>query len=162
MTKPPAAKEVKVIETQPAAQPAFSFMTMVKQTGKLEKTSRSRTIDPLTEAKSKILAAIDVQTGYARLLIEGRPLPKKGGDKTVSTWFSKQNDGWWTSIRYGQQAIRIDGENVDMLISTKLEDVIAFYAAVKTAIGKGELDTQIGKLQSERSAALKGKTGGKA
>jgi hypothetical protein len=40
--------------------------------------------------------------------------------------------------------------------------VLNFYGAVKTAIGKGELDAQIGKLQSQKSAALKnGKNGTK-
>ena len=131
---------------------AFSFLTLVKVTGKLAKTGRSRTVDPLTEAKSKILAALGVQEGYARLLNDGQPLPKNG-EKTVSTWFSKQNDGWWTSIRYGQISIPIDGDKTDMLIG-ELSDVMNFYAAVKIAIGKGELDAQILALQQTRSAAL--------
>jgi hypothetical protein len=41
-----------------------------------------------------------MQEGYARQHLDGKPIPKRG-EKTVSTWFSKQNDGWWTSIRYG-------------------------------------------------------------
>jgi hypothetical protein len=138
--------------------PAPSFMQLVKKTGKLAKTGRSRTVDPLTEAKSKILAALGVQEGYARLLNDGQPLPKNE-EKTISTWFSKQDDGWWTSIRYGQISIPIDGDKTDMLIGD-IKDVMNFYGAVKIAIGKGELDGPIGKLQAERSAALtKGKTG---
>lgn len=143
-------------------QPAYSFLSLVKKTGTLPKSSRSRTVDPLTEAKSKILAAIAVQEEYARLHSDGQPLPKaKGGDKTVSTWFSKQNDGWWTSIRYGQISIPIGEKGeTDMLIGDDLKDVMNFYAAVKIAIGKGELDAQVGKLQADRSAALtKGKEG---
>jgi hypothetical protein len=137
--------------------PAPSFMQLVKKTGKLAKTGRSRIVDPLTEAKSKILAALGVQEGYARLLNDGQPLPKKG-DKTVSTWFSKQNDGWWTQLRYGNSSIAIVDGHADMLIGD-IKDVMNFYAAVKIAIGKGELDAQIGKLQAERSATLtKGKT----
>ena len=144
-----------------ATQPAFSFLSLVKKTGTLPKSSRSRTVDPLTEAKSKILAAIGVQEEYARLHSDGQPLPKaKGGDKTVSTWFSKQNDGWWTSIRYGQISIPIGEKGeIDMLIG-ELKDVMNFYAAVKIAIGKGELDAQILALQQARSKALKdGKAG---
>lgn len=127
---PPAAPEAK--------QLPFSFLTLVKKTGTLPKTSRSRTVDALTAAKGK------------------------GGDKTVSTWFSKQNDGWWTSIRYGQASIPIGEKGeTDMLISDKLTDVLTFYGAVKIAIDKGELDAQIGKLQAEKSAALKnGKANG--
>lgn len=154
----------------PAPQPApppppeekqytFSFLALVQKTGKLAKTSRSRTLDPLTMAKQKVIAALDVQEGFVRALIDNKALPKaKNGEKTVSTWFSKQNDGWWTSIRYGQLSVPIGtkGEN-DMLISDKLEDVLSFYGAVKIAIGKGELDVPIGKLQAERSAALTGR-----
>jgi hypothetical protein len=131
-------------------------MALVKKTGTLPKSSRSRTVDPLTAAKDKIIAALGVQEGLVRDLNDNKPLPKgKSGDKTVSTWFSKQNDGWWTSIRYGQVPIPIGEKGeTDMLIG-ELKDVLAFYGAVKIAIGKGELDAQIGKLQSERSAALR-------
>jgi len=40
-----------------------------------------------------------------------------------------------------------------------LTDVASFYDAVAAAIAAGELDAEIGKLQSDRSAALTGKTG---
>lgn len=131
-------------------------MSLVKKTGTLAKTSRSRTIDPLTAAKSKVLAAIDTQEQLVRDLIDGQPLPKSGkGEKTVSTWFGKQNDGWWTSIRYGQVSIPI-GERgeTDMLIGD-LNGLLGFYGALKIAIVAGELDGPIGKLQAEKSAALK-------
>jgi hypothetical protein len=147
---PPAVSEAK--------QLPFSFLSLVKKTGTLPKTSRSRTIDALTAAKGKVLGAIDTQEQFVRDVMDGKALPKgKSGDKTVSTWFSKQNDGWWTSIRYGQAPIPIGEKGeTDMLISDKLADVLTFYGAVKIAIGKGELDAQIGKLQAEKSAALKG------
>ena len=145
------------IPPQQPIQPAFTFMSMVKKTGTLPKTSRSRMVDPLTQAKQKVIAGLDVQEGFVRDLIDDKPLPKaKGGDKAVSTWFSKQTDGWWTSIRYGQIPIPIGEKGeTDMLIGD-LKDVMHFYAAVKIAIGKGELDAQIGKLQTERSAKLTG------
>lgn len=133
----------------------FSFMSLVQKTGKLQKTSRSRTIDPLTAAKAKIIAALDQQEGFVRDLLDNKPLPKgKSGEKTVSTWFSKQNDGWWTSIRYGQVSIPMVDGQADMLIGD-LKALQGFYAAVKQAIGQGELDGPIGKLQAEKSAALK-------
>jgi hypothetical protein len=144
-----------VVETQPLppAQPAFSFMGMVKKTAELPKSSRSKRIDPLTLAKQKIIEALKTQRSYVALVVEDKPLPKKG-ERETSTWFSKQTDGWWTSIRYGQQSIKIDG-NPDFFIG-KLEDVAAFYDAVTKAIEAGELDAQIGKLQTERSAKLTG------
>jgi len=107
---------------------------------KLAKTCRSRTADLLTEAESKILAALGVQEGYACLPSDGEPLPSNG-EKTVATSFSKQNDGWWSSVRYGQISIPIDGEKTDMLIG-ELKDVMNFYAAVKMAIGTGALVTK--------------------
>jgi hypothetical protein len=133
-----------------------SFMSLVKKTGTLQKSSRNKRIDPLTLAKQKVLDALKVQQGYVALVIEGKPLPKSEKDREASIWFSKQLDGWWTSVRYGQKAIPIVDGQTDMLIGT-LADVSAFYDAVATAITAGELDAQIGVLQSERSAALTGK-----
>ena len=43
------------------------------------------------------------------------------------------------------------------LLIGKLEQVTPFFDAVAAAIQKGELDGPIGKLQAEKSAALKGK-----
>jgi hypothetical protein len=128
-------------------------MALVKKSGTLAKSSRSKRIDPLTLAKSKVLDALKVQKGYVDLVIADKPLPKKG-EREASTWFKKENDGWWSTIRYGQLPILIDG-HPDLFIG-KLEDMTAFYDAVATAISAGELDTQIRKLQSERSAALRG------
>ena len=116
------------------------------------------TDDAVTAAKSKVIAAIDTQEQFIRDVMGGKALPKgNGGDKPVPTWFSKQNDGWWTSIRYGQAAIPIGEKGqTDLLISDKLADVPTIYGAAKAAIAKGELDAPIGKLQPEKSTALKG------
>lgn len=130
-------------------------MGLVKSVEKLAKTSRSKTVDPLSAAKAKILKAIEVQKGYVALVKDGKPLPKSnGGKKTVGAWFSKQSTGWFTSIRYGQASIPIVGDKADMLIG-ELADVAKFYDAVAEAIGKGELDKQIAALQTAKSAALK-------
>ena len=138
------------------SQLPFSFMAMVQKTGKLAKTSRSRTIDPLTAAKNKIIAAVGQQEAFVADLIDNKPLPKsKSGEKTVSTWFSKQNDGWWTSIRYGQVSLPLGPNDETDLLIGDLKSLLGFYGAVKIAIGKGELDGPIGKLQAEKSAALK-------
>jgi hypothetical protein len=136
------------------SQPAFSFLSMVKKTTTLPKSSRNKRIDPLTLAKTKILDALKLQRTYVALVVEDKPLPKKG-EREVTLWFSKQTEGWFTTIRYGQQAIPFDG-GADLLIG-KLEDVATFYDAVAQAITAGELDAQITKLQTERSAALAGK-----
>ena len=110
MKKPTGAKPValQVVPTPPEPkQPSFSFMSLVKgDVRRSVKTSRSRTIDPLTLAKQKMLAAIDVQKGYVTLVIEGKPLPKKEGGKTVSTWFRKHDDGWTCQVRYGQKSVQ--------------------------------------------------------
>jgi hypothetical protein len=129
-------------------------MSLVQKTGTLAKSSRSKRIDPLTLAKSKVLDALKVQKTYVALVAADKPLPKRG-DREASTWFKKENDGWWTSIRYGQVPIPIDGQP-DLLIG-KLDDVATFYDAVAQAISKGELDSQIADLQTKRSAALSGK-----
>jgi hypothetical protein len=135
-------------------------MGLVKEVIELPKSSRSKTVDPLTAAKAKILKAIDVQKGYVALVKEGKPLPKStGGSKTVGTWFSSQTKGWYVSLRYGQASIPIVDGKADMLVGT-LDNVLAFFSAAAEAIQKGELDAAIGKLQAERSAALKGKTNG--
>jgi hypothetical protein len=71
-------------QTGAAKQPTFSFLALVKKTGSLPKSSR--TIDPLSVAKQKILAAITVQEGFVCDILDEKPLPKRdGGDKTVST-----------------------------------------------------------------------------
>ncbi len=59
-------------------------------------------------------------------------------------WLSKHNNGWWTSIRYGQVPIPID-DGGQALIGT-LEEVAAFFAAVAVSIEREELDAQILKL----------------
>jgi hypothetical protein len=118
------------------------------------KSSRSKLTDPLTLAKEKILKAIDQQKAYVQLVIDGKPLPKKG-DKTVSVWFSNEADGWCASIRYGQASIPLGKTEKDtQLLIGKLDQVSLFFDAVAGAIKGGELDAAIGKLQSERSAAL--------
>lgn len=154
------SKGTVIVDAQPQEpkQPAFSFMSMVKKSAELPKTSRSKLTDPLSVAKEKVIAALKVQIDYAQMVLVDQPLPTKtvdGKPRTVSTWFSKQDDGWWTSIRYGQQAIKINGQP-DHLIG-KLGDVHRFYDAVIEAVEKGELDAQIGTLQAEKSAALRGK-----
>lgn len=133
----------------------FSFMSLVQKAAKLPKSSRSRTIDPLTAAKQKILAALEQQDGFVSDLADGKPLPKaKGGEKTVSTWFSKQNDGWWTCIRYGQVSLPLGPNGETDLLIGDLPALMGFYGAVKIAIANGELDGPIGKLQADKSAAL--------
>ena len=143
---------------QTPEHPALSFMKLVQKTGKLAKSSRNKRIDPLTLAKNKVLAALKAQKGFVALVADNKPLPKNEAGREAGTWFSKQTDGWWTSIRYGQLSIPIADGQADMLIGPKLETVTAFYDAVADAIAAGELDAQIGKLQAERSAALAGKT----
>ena len=144
-------------------EPAFSFMALVKEVRAPIKSSRSKTVDPLTLAKQKILKALMEQE---RLIIDyamkNEPLPKKG-EKTVSAWFSRQSDGWCSSIRYGQASLQIGPKetDTDMLIGD-LPAVLNFYRAVRVAIDKGEMDSVIAKAQRKKSDLLKGKTGGQA
>ena len=136
------------------AQPTFTFMAMVKKSDTLPKSSRSKLVDPLTLAKEKIVKALQEQKRLASLVAKGETLPKTdGGKRDTAVWFSKQRDGWWTKIRYGQAAMLING-HADFFIG-KIEDMPAFYDLVITSIEKGELDAQIGALQEKKSAALK-------
>lgn len=143
---PTIEQEVPVLQPQPT----FSFMNLVKKTGSLPKSGRSKLTDPLTLAKEKIIKALQTQKEYALLVADGKPIPKTG-EREKTTWFSKQSDGWWANIRYGQKTIKIDG-NPDLFIGT-LEDVATFFDSVAEAITKGEMDTQILAIQSERSAS---------
>lgn len=134
---------------------SLSFLTLVKKTGALPKSIGNKRVDALTLAKRKVIAALNAQKGYALLVAEGKPLPKTQAGREAQIWFCKQLDGWWTTVRYGQQAIPISetGE-VAMLVSEKLEEVAAFYDAVAEAIERGELDPQILALHQAKSKAL--------
>jgi hypothetical protein len=131
----------------------LSFMKLVQTTGKLAQSSQNKRIDPLTLAKNKVLDALKVQKGFVAPVAENKPLPKNEAGREASTWFSKQADGWWTSIRYGQLSIPIADGQADMLIGPKLEQVAAFYDAVAAAIANGELDGAIGKTGQARKTA---------
>src|SRR5271166_275647 len=70
-----------------------------RQLGKRPKNASSRA-DPISAAKAKILDAIGVQRDYAKLLIDGEPLPTREGGRSHTTWFYRESgDVWWTSIR---------------------------------------------------------------
>ncbi len=114
--------------------------------------------NPLTEAKAKVVKALQVQRGNAQMLLDGQSLPATDGKKSVSTWFYQEMDGsFGTVIRYGQVAIPLDDTHTSVLIGT-LPELMTFYDEVATAIGKGEMDSQIRTLHQSRSAALTGKT----
>ena len=134
---------------------SLSFLSLVKKTGVLPKSVGDKRVDALTLAKRKVIDALKVQKGYALLVAEGKPLPKTQAGREAGIWFCKQLDGWWTTVRYGQQAIPISEKGeVAMLVSEKLEEVAAFYDAVVEAIERGELDTQILTLHQAKSKAL--------
>ena len=134
---------------------SLSFLSLVKKTGVLPKSVGNKRIDALTLAKRKIVDALKVQASYALLLAEGKPLPKSQAGREAGIWFCKQLDGWWTTVRYGQQAIPISEKGeVAMLVSEKLEEVAAFYDAVAESIERGELDAQILALHQAKSKAL--------
>ncbi len=136
----------------------FSFMALVKKTGELPNKTIARTGDPLSIAKAAVMKALDEQKGYVTLSESGQALPRtKGGTKTVSTWFTKTQEGYWTSLRYGQLPIPI-GEGTGLFIGTA-DELKAFYDAVKESIQAGQMDGVIGELQKKRSAALTGRTG---
>ena len=128
--------------------PKFSFMQLVKKTGTLAKSSRSKRIDPLTLAKNKVLAALKVQQGYVALVAEDKPLPKKGGLGRPRRGSASTTRGGGPASATARCLSRSGrGGQADMLIGS-LEEVAAFYDAVTQAIGRGELDAQILKLQT--------------
>jgi len=130
-----------------------------KKVGAPPKFAGSKKGDPLTAAKAKVIDALKVQKEYVQLTIEGKPLPKTDGGRGTSTWFYREIDGsYWTTLRYGQLSIPLEGTNTAVQVGP-LADLPAFYDAALAAIQKGELDEPIMVLQRTRSAALKGKTG---
>ena len=61
-----------------------------------------------------------VRMGRVALVAEITPLPKNGRDRETSARFSKQSDGWLTSIRYGQMPIPVgEGGQADILIGAR-------------------------------------------
>ena len=135
----------------------YSFMSLIKKSGDAPAKAGAKSADPFATAKKAIIDALDEQTRYLDMVEGGKPLPKtKSGTKSVSTWFTKTDEGYWTGIRYGQLPILI-GEAKSHFIGTA-EELTAFYAAVKDAIAKGEMDEPIRSLQEGRSAKLKGRT----
>lgn len=115
--------------------------------------------DPLGSAKEGIIKAVEQQKDYAALTKREQPLPKAKGNRSVSTWFQKQADGWVTTVRYGQLSIPLDEKGTTgVLVGATLDDLGPFYDAVIDSIRKGELDTIIAEMQKKRSESLKGRT----
>jgi hypothetical protein len=123
------------------------------------KYASSKKGDPLTAAKTKVIEALKVEKEYAQLTIEGKPLPKTDAGREGSTWFYREIDGtYWTTLRYGQLSIPLEGTNTAVQVGP-LAELPAFYGAAAQAIQKGELDEPIMTLQRARLAALKGEAG---
>jgi hypothetical protein len=137
---------------------AISFIRGMK-VGAPPKYAGSKKGDPLAAANTKVIDALKVQKAYAQLTIEGKPLPKTDAGREGSTWFYREIDGaYWTTLRYGQLSIPLEGTNTAVQVGP-LAELPAFYDAATQAITKGELDEPIMTLQRARSAALKGETG---
>ena len=140
--------------TPKVTEQVFTFSSLIKQSGDLPNKQAARAGDPLTIAKAAILKALDEQKGYLSLVESGQTLPKsKKGTKTVSTWFTKTPEGYWTSIRYGQLSIPVNGQT-GFLVG-EAGELTAFYEAVKAASRGGELDEVISDMQATRSQALR-------
>src|ERR1700730_14235775 len=75
---------------------------------------------PIHSDEEQVLAAMKVRMGRVALVAEITPLPKNGRDRETSARFSKQSDGWLTSIRYGQMPIPVgEGGQADILIGAR-------------------------------------------
>lgn len=108
--------------------------------------------DPLETAKQHIIQAIDGQKRLVRLLLEGETIPKQKGKRNV-VWFYQDKDDqqYWTALRYGQFTIPL-GEDGDTAVQVgKLSDLTEFYDQVIASIKKGELDQIISKLRAKRT-----------
>ena len=149
------AKSPKAAEPE-APQMQYSFMSLIKKSGAPPAKVGGKATDPFAVAKDAIVKALDEQTRYLGLVESGQPLPKtKGGTNQVSTWFTSTPEGYWTGIRYGQLPIPLNGATGHFIGTA--DELTAFYAALKEAITKGELDEPIRTLQQSRSDALKGR-----
>ena len=119
-----------------------------RQLGKRPKNASSRA-DPISAAKTKILDAIDTQRNYAKLLIDGKPLPTREGGRSHTTWFYRESgDVWWTSIRYGQ-SVHPTGRRERCRSGGQAGGTTGLHNTVIMAI----------KLQQTRSAAIVGNKG---
>jgi hypothetical protein len=146
----------------PAVQPAppepkqttFSFLAGLTLTTP-PKNAGTKQGDPLTAAKRRVIDGLRQQKERVQLVMEGKPLPKMdGGKKTVAAWFYKGPDGAWeTRLRYGQSAIPLPDGKTGIRIG-KLEDLLPFYDSVIAAIGRGEMDETLARMQKAKSEAL--------
>jgi hypothetical protein len=133
---------------------ALSF-TRGKKVGTPPKYAGSKKGDPLTAAKAKVIEGLKIQKGYVQRVLENQPLPKTDGGREASTWFYREIDGtYWTTLRYGQLSIPLEGTNTAVQVGP-LAELPAFYDAAAQAVQKGEMDEPIMKLQQARSAALR-------
>jgi hypothetical protein len=138
----------------------FSFLSLAEKSASGKPKKANGKSDPLQTAKDAVANAIEDQKKYLALIGEGKPLPKtKSGTKTVSPWFWSADDGYWTTLRYGQLTIDLGTENQWWFSS--IEKLHAFYDAVKEGILTGQMNAVIGELQKKRSASLTGRTGRK-
>lgn len=148
------AKPPNVIDITP--EPQFSFLSLAQAAAAdIPTKGTGRTGDKVKDAKTAILAMLPKQKGYLDNHVEGREQPKTeakplkgasngqmaGGKKTVSTWFTPTEDGYWTNIRWGQRSLKL-GENKAWFFSDG-PALHAFYDAVEAAIRAGELDKVI-------------------
>ena len=112
--------------------------------------------DPILLAKEKIMAGIESQKKFVDMTINNQALPRGEGGRSTSTWFYREVDGsYWTTLRYGQIPMPLDGEKTAVSIGM-IVDIPQFYDSVIGAVRKGELDGIIADLQKKRTESLKG------
>ncbi len=123
----------------------------------LAKSVTGAKADPLTVAKGKIKSAIDLQLRSIAAETTGTVFaPVEGAKRPFGKWYFQDAGVYYTTIRYGQLPIPLDGEKITVRVGKKLNDVSKFLNAVSAAVEAGEMDTAIEALRVKRSADLKG------
>lgn len=129
----------------------------------VERVGASLPLDKTKRGQVKIIAAIGVQKAAVehdssgKDPLEFKPTNKKGEAKQrFSRWFWQSGGKFYTQIRYGQRAMKLDGKNSTIEAGTKFKDLLEVYDAVVDAVQKGELDKVI-----EPMSTMPGRTGKK-
>ena len=70
--------------------------------------------------------------------------------RQVRGWFFEQDGGWYVQCKYGNKVLALGKGNA--VFVKALKDVQDVLAAMKDAVGAGELDEAIGAVVSKRSS----------
>lgn len=114
------------------------------------------TVDKLTQAKQRIMEAIDNQISYAKQAIKGQaPIAKRvttvtdedGAKRKIEQdyaprvwWFEAPDENVYLNVRYGNRPLALTKAGKVAIKAGALKDVPKVLETVKKAVEAGELD----------------------